>query len=262
MKTVCDWMANAPMIAPSRNWCGSRSISSRLLNVPGSDSSKFTTMYVGLPVSWGTNAHFCPVGNPAAPRPRRPLALISSMMSAGVMPTAFRSASYPPVFRYPSMDRASSFPHRAVSTRSNSGAIGAPLGFRGLFGSARGGMLLALALDRSGLLALLRGRRRLAALRGVDLGLRCGPAAPLRLGRRVAVIGGRGGADVGAGRRGPVVARGRGGLRAPVPRCCAEPAVGGSEAGQDTARGLEVGRDRSLRRGRGVARAEAFQQVE
>ena len=46
--------------------------SSRLLHVPGSDSSKFTVTYVGLPVSCGTNDHFMPVGKPAPPRPRRP----------------------------------------------------------------------------------------------------------------------------------------------------------------------------------------------
>src|SRR3972149_542322 len=60
------------MMAPSRTWCGSRSISSRLLKVPGSDSSKFTTRYVGRPVSCGTNDHFTPAGDPPPPRPRRP----------------------------------------------------------------------------------------------------------------------------------------------------------------------------------------------
>ena len=61
------------------------------MHVPGSDSSKFTTTYVGLPVSRGTNPHFIPAGNPAPPRPRRPLALTTSTMSVEDMPIARRS---------------------------------------------------------------------------------------------------------------------------------------------------------------------------
>ena len=64
--TVWQRIAYAAIIAPSSIWCGSRSISSRLLHVPGSDSSKFTVTYVGLPVSCGTNDHFMPVGEPGA----------------------------------------------------------------------------------------------------------------------------------------------------------------------------------------------------
>ena len=56
---------------PSINWCGSFSISSRSLQVPGSLSSAFTTMYFGLGDVRGTKLHFMPVGNPAPPRPRR-----------------------------------------------------------------------------------------------------------------------------------------------------------------------------------------------
>ena len=86
-------IAYAAIARPSRNWCGSRSTSSRLLNVPGSDSSKFATTYVGLPESCGTNDHFTPVGNPAPPRPRRPLAFTASISSPFVMPSAVFSAS-------------------------------------------------------------------------------------------------------------------------------------------------------------------------
>ncbi len=53
----------AATIAPSMSWCGSRSINSRSLNVPGSISSALTTRYVGLGASLpsGTNDHFKPV---------------------------------------------------------------------------------------------------------------------------------------------------------------------------------------------------------
>ena len=66
---------------------------SRLLKVPGSDSSKFATTYVGLPVSCGTNDHFTPVGNPAPPRPRSPEVLTRSITSAGVIARAARRPS-------------------------------------------------------------------------------------------------------------------------------------------------------------------------
>ena len=72
MNAVWHSIARAAIAVPSISACGSRSTSSRLLQVPGSDSSKFTTTYVGLPVSIGTNDHFMPVGKPAPPRPRRP----------------------------------------------------------------------------------------------------------------------------------------------------------------------------------------------
>ena len=79
------------MMSPSTNWCGSRSTSSRLLNVPGSLSSKLHTTNTGFPVSCGTKDHFCPVGNPAPPRPRSPDDLTSAMTSFGDIASAFFS---------------------------------------------------------------------------------------------------------------------------------------------------------------------------
>src|ERR671933_417499 len=62
---------------PSRTRCGSVSISSRSLKVPGSDSSALTATYFG-PAILGMKPHLLPVGKPAPPRPRRPEALTSS----------------------------------------------------------------------------------------------------------------------------------------------------------------------------------------
>ena len=43
MNAVSHPIASAAIAVPSSSRCGSRSTSSRLLHVPGSDSSKFTT---------------------------------------------------------------------------------------------------------------------------------------------------------------------------------------------------------------------------
>ena len=46
----------------------------RSLMVPGSLSSALQTMYFSLPGAWRTISHLLPVGNPAPPMPRSPLA--------------------------------------------------------------------------------------------------------------------------------------------------------------------------------------------
>jgi hypothetical protein len=97
MYAVSHPIARAAIAVPSRSRCGSRSTSSRLLHVPGSDSSKFTTTYVGLPVSRGTKPHFIPAGNPAPPRPRSPLDFTTSTMSVSAIASAFVSPWYPPL---------------------------------------------------------------------------------------------------------------------------------------------------------------------
>ena len=71
MKTFCDSIACAVIRQPSISRCGTRSMISRSLNVPGSDSSALTTRYVGLRVLAGMKLALRPVGKNAPPRPRR-----------------------------------------------------------------------------------------------------------------------------------------------------------------------------------------------
>ena len=57
------------MITPSTSMCGLFCISSRSLNVPGSDSSALHTRYFCMS-PLGRNEILRPVGKPAPPRPR------------------------------------------------------------------------------------------------------------------------------------------------------------------------------------------------
>ena len=64
------------------------------MNAPGSPSSALQITTFGAPGAFATVFHLSPVGYPAPPRPRRPLAVISSRTSAGVrVASTWRRAS-------------------------------------------------------------------------------------------------------------------------------------------------------------------------
>src|SRR6476661_3013227 len=75
------------------------------------------------------NDHFTPVGKPAPPRPRSPDSFTMPTISAGDMPSAFCSATYPPRLRQPSRPIASLSPkylERTTDSRS-CGGCGNPM---------------------------------------------------------------------------------------------------------------------------------------
>ena len=71
MKALLAPAASAPMMQPSISWCGFFCISSRSLNVPGSDSSALQQRYLSI-APLGMKLAFLPIEKPAPPRPRRP----------------------------------------------------------------------------------------------------------------------------------------------------------------------------------------------
>jgi hypothetical protein len=83
----------AAINAPTTTLNGLRRSSSRSLNVPGSPTAALTTAGVApAPVAASaTVRHLIAVGNPAPPRPRRPLASSSSIVPSA--PNAFAAAS-------------------------------------------------------------------------------------------------------------------------------------------------------------------------
>src|SRR5215211_7219586 len=120
MKTAAAWIAWAAIRQPSISRCGTRRMISRSLNAPGSDSSALTTTYAGPErlSDGGTRVSFRPIGKPAPPRPRNEASVISSITSAGSIPRARSSDSYPPIAWYSSsrVRSCSSAPWRTVSS--------------------------------------------------------------------------------------------------------------------------------------------------
>ena len=81
----------AAITMPSISMCGLFCISSRSLNVPGSDSSALQTRYFCMS-PFGRKEDLRPAGKPAPPRPRRPEASISATIASGSIASALRSA--------------------------------------------------------------------------------------------------------------------------------------------------------------------------
>ena len=89
------------------------------MNAPGSPSSALQTTYFGESGALRMISHFLPVGKPAPPRPRRPLALISSITCWGVIAVStLPSAAYPSRAMYSSMFSGSMMPQLSRTMRS------------------------------------------------------------------------------------------------------------------------------------------------
>jgi len=73
--------AKPEITQPSISWCGSFSIRTRSLKVPGSDSSALQTMYFGFGELRGTKLHFMRTGSRRRAT-ARPDFLTSSMISS------------------------------------------------------------------------------------------------------------------------------------------------------------------------------------
>src|ERR1035441_1931369 len=124
MKPIFEPTASPAIIAPSITACGSSRKRTWSLHVPGSDSSPFTSTYFGLGDALGTNDHFIPMGKPAPPRPRSPLAFISAIIHPGIasgpFAIAFCTPAYPSSSTYLSIFAAPN-PNRRLSTFTSSG---------------------------------------------------------------------------------------------------------------------------------------------
>ena len=83
MNALLAPMACAAMQMPSISRCGFFCISSRSLNVPGSDSSALQTTYLSMS-PLGMKDAFVPIAKPAPPRPRMPDFCSSASTSAGL----------------------------------------------------------------------------------------------------------------------------------------------------------------------------------
>src|SRR4051794_12938158 len=141
MNARLHWIAYAVMMMPSSIWCGSRSMSMRSLNVDGSPSSPLITRYRGNEFG-ARNDHFCAVGKPAPPRPRKPESFTCSCtLAASAARNTSRSTSYAPVAVAPAIVHESSGRscNRLVMMRVSSGICRRP---RDRAGAARALLVL------------------------------------------------------------------------------------------------------------------------
>ena len=94
MKALFAPAALAPTMQPSTSMCGFFCMRSRLLNVPGSDSSALQHRYLSI-VPLGMNCAFLPMEKPAPPRPRRPEASSSESTASWSMSKSIRRKPVP-----------------------------------------------------------------------------------------------------------------------------------------------------------------------
>ena len=93
MNALLAPIACAAMQMPSISRCGFFCISSRSLNVPGSDSSALQTTYLSMS-PLGMKDAFVPIAKPAPPRPRMPgLLQLGEHVAAASMSSARSSIS-------------------------------------------------------------------------------------------------------------------------------------------------------------------------
>src|ERR1700732_2598043 len=112
MYPTCASTARPAIRMPSIIWCGSYSIKSRSLQVPGSLSSALTTITRGLGELRGTKLHLSPVGKPAPPPQRRCLYFLDDRLGRHLLGLAKRLVA---VVRQVNVERLGAFERKVLA---------------------------------------------------------------------------------------------------------------------------------------------------